>query len=103
MDFEDLGDDAADLGGGIELPTTALATFGGEVPHEVLVGVTEDVVASRSAVLREVESGILEDCDQVRESRSTRFLSVPKFRRVVEVGEVRLLEAAADCGFCSNT
>jgi hypothetical protein len=39
----------------------ALATLGGEVPHQVLVGVAEDVVVL-GAVLREVELG-LEDAD----------------------------------------
>ncbi len=43
-DLEDLGDDAADLGRRVEL-ALALAALGGEVPHEVLVGVAEDVVA----------------------------------------------------------
>ncbi len=52
-DADHLGDDAADLGGGVELPL-ALAALGGEVPHQVLVGVAEDVVVL-GAVLREVE------------------------------------------------
>ena len=44
MDADDLRDDAADLGGRVEL-ALALAAFGGEVAHQVLVGVAEDVVA----------------------------------------------------------
>ena len=36
-DAEDLGHDAADLGGGVEL-ALALAALCGEVPHQVLVG-----------------------------------------------------------------
>ena len=44
MDANDLRDDAADLGGSVEL-ALALATLGGEVPHQVFVGVTQDVVA----------------------------------------------------------
>ena len=43
-DAEDLRDDAAHFGGGVELALT-LATLGGEVPHEVFVGVAEKVVA----------------------------------------------------------
>ena len=54
-DAEDLRDDAADFGGGVEL-ALALAALGGEVPHEVFVGVAEEVVAV-GAVLREVEGG----------------------------------------------
>ena len=62
-DADRLGDDAADLGGGVELPL-ALAALGGEVPHQVLVGVAEDVVVL-GAVLREVELRAGEDVDQV--------------------------------------
>ena len=59
-DADHLGDDAADLGGSVEL-ALALAALGGEVPHEVLVGVAEDVVVL-GAVLREVEFGLLRRC-----------------------------------------
>ena len=55
-DPDDLGDDAADLGGGVEL-ALALAALGGEVPHQVFVGVAENVVAL-GAVLREIELGL---------------------------------------------
>ena len=37
-DAEDLRDDAAHLGGRLKLPF-ALAALGGEVPHQVFVGV----------------------------------------------------------------
>jgi len=37
------------------------------VPHQVLVGVAEDVVVL-GAVLRDVELGLLEDADQVRQA-----------------------------------
>ena len=42
-DAKNLCHDAADLGRGIELALT-LAALGGEVPHEVLVGIAQDVV-----------------------------------------------------------
>src|SRR5439155_19659489 len=56
-----LGDHAADLSRGVEL-ALALATLGGEVPHQVLVGIAEDIVVVR-AVLREVELGTSKDVD----------------------------------------
>jgi len=62
-DAEELRHDAADLGRSIELPF-ALAALGGEVPHQVFVGIAEDVVAV-GAVLREVERRVLEDGDEV--------------------------------------
>jgi hypothetical protein len=72
-DADHLGDDAADLGRGVELPL-ALAALGGEVPHQVLVGVAEDVVVL-GAVLREVELGLLEDADQVGQALDHRLPS----------------------------
>ena len=64
-DADDLRDDAADFGGGVEL-ALALAALGGEVPHEVFVGIAQDVVAL-GAVLGEVEGLVLEDGDEVGE------------------------------------
>jgi hypothetical protein len=52
---DDLRHDAGDLGGSIEL-ALALAAFGGEVAHEVFVGVAENVVALR-AVLEKSRAG----------------------------------------------
>ena len=43
-DADHLGHDARDLGRGVELPL-ALARLGGEVPHQVLVGVAQQIVA----------------------------------------------------------
>ena len=60
-DADHLRDDAGHLGGRVELPL-ALARLGGEVPHQVLVGVAEQVVAPRP-VGAEVEP--LEDGDQL--------------------------------------
>ena len=83
------GDDAADLGRGVELPL-ALAALGGEVAHQVFVGVAEDVVVV-GAVLREVELGLLEDADQVAEAVDHR-LAFAELVGVVEVGEVAARE-----------
>ena len=44
MNTDDSRDDAANLGGRIKL-ALALSALGGEVAHQVLVGVAEDVVA----------------------------------------------------------
>jgi hypothetical protein len=49
MDADDLSDDAAHLCGGVER-ALALAALGGEVPHQVFVGIAQDIVAF-SAVL----------------------------------------------------
>ena len=84
-DADDLGDDAADLGGRVEL-ALALAALGGEVPHQVLVGVAEDVVVV-GTVLREIQLGLLEDADQVGQAIHHR-LAFAELVRVVEVGEV---------------
>jgi len=81
-----LRDHPADLGGRVEL-TLALATLRGEVAHQVLVRVAQDVVAL-GAVLGEVEGRVLEDGDQVGEALDL-LLAVAQLRRVVEVREVR--------------
>ena len=65
MDADDLRNDAADLGGSVKL-ALALATLSGEVAHQVLVSVAEDVVAI-GTVLREIKRLVLEDGDQVRQ------------------------------------
>ena len=65
MDADNLRDDAAYLSGSVEL-AFALATLGGEVPHQVFVGVTKDVVAI-GAVLTEIERLVLKDRDEVGE------------------------------------
>ena len=66
VDTQHLGDDAADLGGGVEL-ALALAAFGGEVAHEVFVGVAQDVVPV-GAVLGEIQRRVFEDGDEVRQA-----------------------------------
>ena len=84
-DAQNLGHDAADLGGRVEL-ALALATLGGEVPHQVFVGVAEDVVAV-GTVLREVEGRVLEDGDQVGEPVH-HLLAAAELGGVVEVRHV---------------
>src|ERR1017187_8357336 len=84
-DADDLGHDAGDLGGGVEL-AFALAAFGGEVAHEVFVGVTQDVVAV-GAVLAEVEGGVFEYGDQVGEAVHL-FFAAAELVAFVEVGHV---------------
>jgi hypothetical protein len=65
VDAEDLRDHPAHLGRRIEL-TLALATLRGEVTHEVLVGIAQDVVALR-AILRKIERLVLEYGDEIGE------------------------------------
>ena len=60
-DADDLGQDAGDLGRRVEL-ALGLAGLGGEVAHQVLVGVTQQVIALGAAAA-EVE--IVEDRDQL--------------------------------------
>ena len=50
-DADDLRHDAADFGGRVEL-ALALAALGGEVPHQVFVGVAQDVVALGAVLAR---------------------------------------------------
>ena len=85
MDTDDPRNDAADLGGRVKL-ALALAAFGGEVTHQVLVSVAEDVVAV-GAVLREIERLVLEDGDQVRQPVNL-LLAGAKLGGVVEVREI---------------
>ena len=86
-DAEDLGHDAADLGRGVEL-ALALTALSGEVPHEILVSIAEDVVVIR-AVFREIQLGLLEDGDKVGEPLD-HGVSLAELVGVVEVREVAL-------------
>jgi hypothetical protein len=72
--------------GGVEL-ALALAALGGEVPHEVLVGVTQDVVVL-GAVLGEIERGVLEDGDEVAQLLDL-LRAVAELVWIVEVRESR--------------
>ena len=80
-DGDHLRDDARHLGGRVEL-ALALARLGGEVPHQVLVGIAEQVVALRP-VAPEVEP--LEDGDQLRQP-VLHLLARAEPAVVVEVG-----------------
>ncbi len=84
-DADDLGHDAGDLRRGVELPL-ALARLGGEVAHEVFVGVAEQVVAL-GAVAAKVERRVVEDGDEVGEPVH-HLLALAELVGVVEVGDV---------------
>ena len=84
---KNLSHDAAHLGRRVEL-AFALATFGSEMPHEVFVGIAQDVVAI-GPVFREIERLSLEDSDKIRQSFDL-FHAIAQFDRVVKVGKVRL-------------
>ena len=84
-DAHDLGHDATDLGWRIEL-AFALAALRGKVPHQVFVGIAQNVVVLGS-VLREIQLGLLEDADQVAEAIHHR-LTFTELVRVIEVREV---------------
>ena len=94
-DADDLRHDAADLGGRVEL-ALALAALGGEVPHQVFVGVAEDVVAF-GAVLGEVEGRVLEDGDEVGEPVH-HLLAAAELGGVVEVRHVGQLVGVGQRG-----
>ena len=83
-DADDAGHDPRHLGGGVELPL-ALARLGGEVPHQVLVGVAQQVVAL-GVVLAEVQRRVGEDADQIAQAVH-HLLALAQLVGVVEVGE----------------
>ncbi len=87
-DADDLRHDLADFAGRIEL-SLAFSALGGEVPHQVFVGVTQNVIAV-GAVLREIERLVFKDGDQVGEPVHL-LLAIAKFGRVVEIRKVREL------------
>ena len=68
--------DAADFGRGVEL-SLALAALRGEVPHQVFVGIPQDVIVL-GAVLREIQFRLLEDGDEVGQTLDLRR-TIPKF------------------------
>jgi hypothetical protein len=72
-DADDLGHDPRDLGRGVEL-ALALARLGGEVAHQVLVGIAQDVVAF-GAVAAEIQGGVLKIATRL-DRRST--ISLPR-------------------------
>ncbi len=88
MDADDLRHYSTNLSRGIELPL-ALTAFCSEMTHEVLIGVTQDVVAF-GAIFREVERLVLKDCNEVGKSVH-HFLAASELRSIVEVRHVRQL------------
>ena len=82
-DPDHLRHDAGHLGRGVEL-ALALARLGGKVPHQVLVGVAEEVIAP-GPVGAEVET--FEDGDQLGEA-VLHLLARAELGSVVEVGLV---------------
>ena len=99
-DPDHLGHDTRNLRRGVEL-ALALARLRGEVLHQILVCVAQNVVAL-GAVAPEVERRGVEDRDQVREPVH-HFLALAQLVGVVEVGHidhalevVRLRQAADD-------
>lgn len=82
-DSDDLGHDAGDFGRRIEL-ALALAGLRGEVPHQVLVGIAEQVVAF-GTVSPKVEA--IEDRHELREAILHLF-AASELVLVVEVGFV---------------
>ena len=77
------GHDAGHFGGSVEL-ALALARFGREVPHQVFVGVAEQIVAV-GAVAAEIES--LEDGHELGEAIH-HVLGFAELGGVVEIGDV---------------
>ena len=82
---DDPGHDAADFGGGVEL-ALALATFGGEVAHQVFIGIAKNVVAI-GAVLGEVQRGVFKRGDEIGEPVHHLFAGA-ELGGVVEVWHV---------------
>ena len=83
VDADHLGHDAGDFGGRVELPL-ALARLSSEMPHQVLVGVAQQIVAFGS-IGTEVE--IIEDGDQLGEPVLHLFART-ELAFVIEVGLV---------------
>ena len=90
-DGDDLGHDAADFGGSVEL-ALALATFGGEVAHEEFVGVAEDAVAI-GAVAGKIKVGFSKMAMRLVR-RSTISLPSPSLEASLKSGRPESLLAA---------
>ena len=84
-DANDFGHDAGDFSRRIEL-AFAFTALGGEVAHQVLVGVAKQVIAF-GAVAAEIQAGVFEDGHQVGEAL-LHLLAATKFVSVVEIGGV---------------
>jgi hypothetical protein len=88
MNADDFRHNAADFAWGVELPL-AFSALGCEVPHQILVGITQNIIAVR-AVLREIQRLVFKDGDQVGEPVHLLF-AIAKFGRVVEIRKARKL------------
>ena len=83
-DVDDPRHHAAHFAGGVEL-TLGLAGLRGEVLHQILVGVANEVIVC-GAVVGKVEILVLEDADQVRD----RLHEVLALAQLLLVGKVRV-------------
>ena len=93
VDADHLGEDSRDLGGRVEL-ALALAGLGGEVAHQVLVGVPEEVIALGPAP---PEVQVAEDRHELGEP-VLHLLAFAELLLVVEVGLVDDLLQAVGFG-----
>jgi len=80
-----LGHDAADFRWGIKL-ALAPAALAGEVPHQVLVGIAQEIVVV-GAILGEIQRWGVKNVDEVTEPLNL-VLAVTQFVGVVKIGEV---------------
>ena len=84
-DPNDFGDDPADFGRRIEL-AFAFAALGGEMPHQVFICITKNIVAI-GAVFAEIQRFIFKNSDQAGQPVN-HFLAAAKLGRIVEIGHV---------------
>ena len=84
-DAENLRNHPAHLGRGVEL-ALAFAALGGEVAHQIFVGIAQDIIAI-GAVPGKVEGRVLEDSDEVGEAIH-HLLAAAELGGVIEVREV---------------
>jgi hypothetical protein len=86
MYSQDLRDDPADFRGGVEL-AFALAALRGKVPHQVFIGIAQDVVAI-GAVLAEIECLVFKDGDEIGKPFH-HFLAAAELRGLIEIRHIR--------------
>ena len=82
---DDLRHDAADFRRRVEL-ALALAALGGEVAHQVFVGIAQNIIAV-GAVFGEIQRLVLEDADQVGEPVH-HLLAAAELAGIVEIRHV---------------
>ena len=91
-DADEAGHHAAHFGRGVEL-ALGLARLGGEVAHQVFIGVADQVVV-RGAVAGEVQLRVLEDADELGDGLD----EVLALAELVLVGEVGVVDDAVEGG-----